>query len=73
MHFNGKLSWLGLLRQSKKEGRLSRKREVGHLLYILVKEKGQPSILFIRYSETVGNNLLQNKIQDTNRSTRQRI
>lgn len=34
---------------------------------------GQPSILFIRYSETVGNNLLQNKIQDTNRSARQRI
>lgn len=39
MHFNGKISWLGLLRQSKKEGRLSRKREVGHLLYILVKEQ----------------------------------
>lgn len=34
---------------------------------------GQPSILFIRYSETVGNNLLENKIQDTNRSARQRI
>lgn len=73
MHFNGKLSWLSLLRQSKKRRAIISKTRSWAPVIHPCQRIGQPSILFIRYSETVGNNLLQNKIQDTNRSARQRI